>query len=67
MTCKYNFPLKNESGEIRKICYDKYIEYIPEITDSDSSNNNNNFCTNDEIINNKCIEEFVGENQFKGL
>ena len=67
MICKYNFSLKNESGEIRKKCYDKYIDLIPEITDSVSSNNNNIFCTNDEIINNKCVDVFLSENQFKGL
>ena len=37
LTCKYNFDLNNETGEIRKTCYDK----LPETTDSDSNNYNN--------------------------
>ena len=60
LTCKYNFDLNNEAGEIRKICYDKFTEHITVITDSDSTNNDNdniNFCTNEEIINNKCVEK----------
>ena len=70
LTCKYNFDLNNETGEIRKICYDQFTENITVITDSDSTNNDNdniNFCTNEEIINNKCVEKYVSENQFKGL